>query len=297
MGEVFQAQGTESTPRPTEPFCPWPTCRRRSLTGSPWKPEPRGASRAIPWERAAQRAFEVYSFFLAQGVRSEKLSCTALSPLDKGSTLTVRFTREVMRRLPEHGSVKSRWQLTFSDMSTLLLTFFVLLFGLSFSPPEGTRGSEALPKPPGRGKALPLQGNIILIPGVPLVNLTEEGSTWPTTFRRGSQRLLRQGGDEPPLLPGSVNLSIGSTLLFPPNGTRLNPDGYTLLESLAETLRPLSQRILIEGHTDETISPKRTNQWLSLQRAWRSSPFSKQGLCGGEVGHCRVRLLPSPLHR
>ena len=47
-----------------------------------------------PWERAAQQAFEVYSFFLAQGVRSEKLSCIALSPLDKGSTLTVRFIRE-----------------------------------------------------------------------------------------------------------------------------------------------------------------------------------------------------------
>lgn len=49
-----------------------------------------------------------------------------------------------MRRLPEHGSVKSRWQLTFSDMSTLLLTFFVLLFGLSLlsSPPEGTKGSR-----------------------------------------------------------------------------------------------------------------------------------------------------------
>ena len=92
-----------------------------------------------------------------------------------------------------------------------------------------------------------------------------------------------------------LTLSIGSTLLFPPNGTKLNPDGYTLLESLAETLRPLSQRILIEGHTDETISAKRTNQWLSLQRAlavlafFRSKGFAEERL--GVAGYGSSRPL------
>ena len=202
-----------------------------------------------------------------------------------------------MRRLPEHGSVKSRWQLTFSDMSTLLLTFFVLLFGLSLLSSRGDeRFKRLFPNLPGEGRLYPSRGNIITpIPGVPLVNLTEE----ELHLADDLSEVLRDysGKGEVNLLSSQdrLTLSIGSSLLFPPNGTRLNPDGYTLLERVSEALRPLSQRILIEGHTDETISAKRTNQWLSLQRAlavlafFRSKGFAEERL--GVAGYGSSRPL------
>ena len=94
LREVFQAQGTGIDPKAYRALLPLANLSQEIPYRVSLEARAERGLPGDPWERAAQQAFEVYSFFLAQGVRSEKLSCTALSPLDKGSTLTVRFTRE-----------------------------------------------------------------------------------------------------------------------------------------------------------------------------------------------------------
>lgn len=175
------------------------------------------------------------------------------------------------------------WMLTFSDLVTLLLTFFVML--LSMSTMDMQKVQKILSSFSGGG------------PGV--LGMTDTGQISP--MEEKLRQLTQLSLDELPkdkLLekvfvgkkePGAESifgemkdikvvkrddglaLVFGAKLLFAPGRADLNPDAMPLVAKLAMIMRRVDRPVSIEGHTDD-IPPSgqgkfATNWDLSLARA------------------------------
>ncbi len=176
-----------------------------------------------------------------------------------------------MRKRVETGGIKSKWMLTFSDISTLMLTFFVLLFGISYITPKGIRFFKQILNikiQKGVGKSYPSEGAIFTpIPGVPLLSLNSQEISLIDDLSelyenyKGEGNLKLYSGFE------KLTLIIGNDLLFPLNSWSLTNKAKIILSEVALKLRKYKYKIIIEGHTDSTVSPKISNEELSIKRA------------------------------
>jgi chemotaxis protein MotB len=124
------------------------------------------------------------------------------------------------------------WMLTYGDLMSLLLTFFIMLVAMSDWRSEGRvlQAVEALQRrfgndasPAGR-EAAPLVGPI------------------------GSRPWLRPSG------PGRTT-SLGGSVLFAEDSAELSPTERQQLRALAERLQGKGQRIEIRGHTTRRPLP------------------------------------------
>ena len=143
------------------------------------------------------------------------------------------------------------WLVTFSDLMTLLLTFFVLLLSLASLMDErkvklsigSIQGSFAL----GRGNAQPLTKDkqpVITEPGAmdgsgsedlePLKGLVWEENGEDLDFQ--SNRFIQI-------------FSVDTRMLFGPGETRLSPEGERLIRRIAPILAGVAYPLLITGHT------------------------------------------------
>lgn len=176
-----------------------------------------------------------------------------------------------MRRRVEIGGIKSKWMLTFSDISTLMLTFFVLLFGISYITPKGIRFFKQILNiniQKGVENNYPSEGMIFTpIPGVPLlslnsreINLIDDLSELYDNYKGEGNIKLYSGFEK-------LTLIIGSDLLFPLNSWSLTNKAKIILSEVALKLRKYKYKIIIEGHTDSTVSSKISNEELSIKRA------------------------------
>ncbi len=176
-----------------------------------------------------------------------------------------------MRRRVEKGGIKSKWMLTFSDISTLMLTFFVLLFGISYITPKGMRFFQQLLNiniQKGIEKSYPSEGAIFTpIPGVPLLSLNSQEISLIDDLSelydnyKGEGNIKLYSGFE------KLTLIVGSDLLFPLNSWSLTNRAKIILSKVALKLRKYKYKIIIEGHTDSTVSSKISNEELSIKRA------------------------------
>lgn len=169
---------------------------------------------------------------------------------------------------------QERWLLTYSDMITLLLVLFIVLFALSqvdqakfkefqqsaakaflTRVPEGT--TDVHKKKASRPKATPVQPNKL--------EQIEQALT---------QALRSQG------LLGDVTLSINSaglveglvsdTTFFQTNSAQLSPIGQQIVDTSAGVFRQYSNAIEVSGYTDNepiTGGPYANNWQLSAARA------------------------------
>lgn len=123
------------------------------------------------------------------------------------------------------------WLLSYLDVLTLLITFFVLLISITGLGDDSSSDLQ-----------------------------DEEGQS---TFEQLSAGLLpRQSGLEPRLdgldiegvsvihQPGSISLRIEEQLLFASGNASLSEDGQAVLGTLAGILSSMSGLISVEGHTD-----------------------------------------------
>ncbi len=164
---------------------------------------------------------------------------------------------------------EAKWMLTFSDVSTLLLTFFVLLFGISNITPEGYRLFKNLINPIFNKKTNYPSENINFTPiqGVPIVRLTEKeiklidnlGKLYNDYKPTGNLKLY--SGYQ------KLTLIIGEKLLFGVNQYTLLPSASSVLNRVGNILKQYKTLIIIEGHTDSTVSKKMGNELLSVKRA------------------------------
>lgn len=161
------------------------------------------------------------------------------------------------------------WMATYSDLVTLLLTFFVLLLTMaSMDPIKFIQAKTSIEYAFGWStKAAPVPFSIPLIPSPPKSKFTPIPQQAPIQhFKRIKTDLemtkidnqveaVQKDND-------SVILRINERVLFEPGKTELNPASYPILRKVADIIRPLPLTMRIEGHTDATPHGKRPNEQL-----------------------------------
>lgn len=164
------------------------------------------------------------------------------------------------------------WLLTFLDVISLLLAFFIMLFAMS--NPRTADWEELSATLADR-----LAPNVETVKPAPPTALTiDEDKTVPGLNLDYLVSLLRGHLDSDPLLartvlhrfPDRLILSMPSDLLFALNSAALNDQARRALFELGGLLGNLSNRTDVYGHTDPApirSGPYRSNWELSLARA------------------------------
>jgi chemotaxis protein MotB len=142
---------------------------------------------------------------------------------------------------------------TFSDMVTLLLTFFVLL--LSMANMDKIKFKDAASSI--RGAFGVMNGsnpNSLAPPSV--VEFTPiEDDYMARLYQRVQAVMARLKLDRDIELVkdrGAVVLRIKDSILFAAGGATLRPEAHTVLAKVADLVRPLPLSLRIEGHSDDT---------------------------------------------
>ena len=198
------------------------------------------------------------------------------------------------------------WMATFADLSTLLLTFFILL--LSFANLDVTQFRMAL------GSVKEALGVQFEHPGdvkgmaTSAVELSKQESTAAIPLFDEMQLLTRIRGEakekgledvlEAELGDRGVLIRVKGQLLFATGEATLRKEGETTLQAIADIAAEIQYPVLIEGHTDDR--PIRTSRFpsnweLSTARATSALRFlAHSGITTerlGVAGYAHMRPL------
>ncbi|MEZ4598793.1 MAG: flagellar motor protein MotB [Syntrophotaleaceae bacterium] len=162
------------------------------------------------------------------------------------------------------------WMVTYADMVTLLLTFFVLL--LSMANMDISKVRDALGSLRG---AFGIFGTSARteIDKPKIVSFTPVDDDYvQRLYNKINVIMSRMKIDEDIKLVkdrGAVILQVKDSILFDPGSRQLKSTAYPVLRKIAGLVRPLPLALRIEGHTDNLSSgdPAMTNWDLSIQRA------------------------------
>jgi chemotaxis protein MotB len=162
------------------------------------------------------------------------------------------------------------WMVTFSDMVTLLLTFFVLL--LSMANMDKTKFQDAAGSlRDAFGVMNSADKTMITRPKVVEFAPISDDYTSRLYQRMLSQinqlkidRRIQLVKDR-----GAVVLRVEESILFASGETEVNPDAYPVLRDVASLVQNLPLNLRIEGHTDDSppSSQGLTNWDISIARA------------------------------
>ena len=168
------------------------------------------------------------------------------------------------------------WMATYSDLVTLLLTFFVLLLSMaSMDPTKFVQAKSSIETAFGwRTTAAPVEFAIPIIPSPPKADFTPiPRQTAVQYFKRIKSDLemtkldtqveaVQRDND-------SIILRINDSVLFDKGAASVNPASYPILRKIADIVRPLPMTMRIEGHTDsEPLGGGNRSNWdLSVERA------------------------------
>ncbi len=168
------------------------------------------------------------------------------------------------------------WMATYSDLVTLLLTFFVLLLTMaSMDPTKFIQAKSSIEDAFGWStKAAPVPFAIPIIPSPPKSKFSPIPSqTALQYFKRIKTDLemtkldaqveaMQKDND-------SIVLRIHESIIFEKGKAAIDPASYPILRKIADIVRPLPMTMRIEGHTDNTpLGQGQKNNWdLSVERA------------------------------
>ncbi|MCA1905412.1 MAG: flagellar motor protein MotB, partial [Desulfarculus sp.] len=196
------------------------------------------------------------------------------------------------------------WMLTFSDLVTLLLTFFVML--LAMRSPEVQKLKAAFGIFERGGQGVLESTDRSRVPDI-LTKLDQVSQPRVDELKSSDQEAASQlelPGGEPQSLPSflqpGINLrrderglviTLSNDVLFSPGKAVLSPEAVKRISQAAEILRYGTQPISVEGHTDNERLPGETpfkdNYDLSLARALA---VAHQLIQGDGVDANRVRV-------
>lgn len=177
---------------------------------------------------------------------------------------------------PECPKGAPAWMTTYSDLVTLLLTFFVLLLSMaSMDPVRFTEASSSLKDAFGMHNepahvefAIPVLPSPPITPYSPIQQQTTQKVYEKIKSQIDSRRLDNNVGvinndDE------SIILRINDSVLFGRGESRISPKSYSILRTIADIIRPLPMDLRIEGHTDDIpVSESKLSNWdLSVDRS------------------------------
>jgi len=174
---------------------------------------------------------------------------------------------------------QGKWLLTFNDMITLLLTFFVLMMSMSsMGKTQMTAAAEAVRKIAG-GEAGQTATEKSVLPSLRDEDIErakrqkENGaSDDPLAARRSLVAVLLKDIEGMEILPtkNGLSLSMNETLLFPSGSAEIAGQGKPVLNQISEVINRADVSVCVEGHTDATPIENRqypSNWELSLARA------------------------------
>ncbi len=172
-----------------------------------------------------------------------------------------------------HGASHERWLITYADLITLLLVFFVVLYSISKADEakfaklnaslqrafnvvvlEGYDPTALSGRPGGAG------GNSVVDDFIAIRNDLGQLTMSRLPATGVDVRLSREG----------ILITISGALLFPSGRADLRPESLPVLDRIAQHLRRLPNEVRISGHTDNIPpdSPIYPTNWeLSTARA------------------------------
>ncbi len=161
------------------------------------------------------------------------------------------------------------WMVTFSDMMTLLLTFFVLLLSMAtLDQVKFTQAAGSLSDAFGIGILASSTQSEIAPPQV-VSHVPIDDDFTSRVYRRLRTQLRELKLDRKIELVkdrGAVVLRVDESILFSSGQSALAPAADPILRKVAELVRPLPMNVKIEGHTDD-IGDDMQNWELSVARA------------------------------
>lgn len=174
------------------------------------------------------------------------------------------------KKKKDKGGGVGAWMMTYSDMVTLLLTFFILLISMStvdeikFDMAAGSlRGAFGVMTDVGDEQIQSSQTTTI----APVKNEQVQ-----RVYKRIRDKLQRLELNEDIKLVkdrGAVVLRVEESILFGAGESELDSEAYSVLRDVADLVRPWPLDLRIEGHTDNVpVQGTETGNWeLSAQRA------------------------------
>lgn len=177
-----------------------------------------------------------------------------------------------------------RWLITYADLITLLMVFFVVLYSMARSDSSKFQRVSA---------SLERAFNVDVLKGSSASSIGGDGAGTQTVIveqmfqspdegvNQEAQRLKRKLET---IVPGQLkqpDLAVGTSrdgivvrlsgsFLFDSGRAEVKPNAYPILDTLAEQLRAVANDVRVDGHTDSTPidSPRFPTNWeLSTARA------------------------------
>jgi chemotaxis protein MotB len=177
------------------------------------------------------------------------------------------------------GTPAGSWMVTFSDMNTLLLTFFVLLFSMATIATD--KFDEIFQTQEGDGLGLldeegtTYSSSIIYNP-LPLIERGARVSlleAFSTTEDLVNENIGLPDGVEIDIsdgISGKITITLADRILFPPGETEISATNRELLEKLRLFIQKIiaiaPRRMIVEGHSDNR-PPKEERFTISARRA------------------------------
>lgn len=181
------------------------------------------------------------------------------------------------------------WMCTFSDMMSLLLCFFILLFALSTL--EKVKYTQTIGHIRGSFGKIPNMYNISFRKPVSIKPQEVQPVQRTKTVERAKEAIAEKArsklvADDPSkevIVEGvkdGIRFSLSGRILFDPGTAVLNSTGQDMLLNVLEILQEYPNlRVRVEGHTDDRPSPGsiyRDNWKLAEARAWIVTKFMKE---------------------
>jgi chemotaxis protein MotB len=177
---------------------------------------------------------------------------------------------------------QERWLLTYSDMITLLMLFFIIMYAMSkveeskfTALAEGLNSAFYVPHSVQMGSFGTAKGTQ---KKVETANLPQQLKPKSYKFDQAYdilKSMLRNSKAEVRMEERGIVVQLGGDVFFSPGSARVNPGSYQTILDLAVILNALQTRngIVVEGHTDsmqlDTGSSFYRDNWdLSYHRAY-----------------------------
>jgi chemotaxis protein MotB len=176
------------------------------------------------------------------------------------------------------------WMVTFSDLVTLLLTFFVMLLTMSsMDQQKFKRGFKLFSGgigPMGMGTKGPVIGKLMIIEPMDLQvkkylnnenlpqNIEEEDDT--EAVQTGIRKKGLTDDVRVNFVKKGLVLSFSEDILFKPGTADINPSSLPILKKISIIIKHTNFSVRVEGHTDNVPihSPDYPSNWeLSVARA------------------------------
>jgi chemotaxis protein MotB len=173
-----------------------------------------------------------------------------------------------------------RWLLTYADLITLLMVFFVVLYSMSSADSTKFKAisvalQQAFNLDVLKGQAATSIGESAAQPAPPIDSLINDAQVPQVSRLQSKIQAVVDGALQAPDVSVSVDregvvIRMSGSYLFDSGRAELKPNSFAIMDAISAELRLEGNDIRVDGHTDSTPidSPRYPTNWeLSVARA------------------------------